>query len=131
MGIAEDMKKEALGRTAPYADDYSANKVEDFGLPKTEGNLQNSYFGDNVSNIDLDSGLGSSSSSFLDKAFSGDNIGSSLGGIGIITKGVGSIWDAYNKKEYQDEMVSMEKARVAREVDKQTKAQAALDKAWA
>lgn len=54
-----------------------------------------------------------------------------LGGTAALAKGIGSIWDAYNKKEYQDEMVGMEKARVAREVDKQKKAQAALDKAWA
>ena len=94
------------------------------------------------SNIFSDAWNGASD--FLGKAFStGDkngitssDVGKSTGswdlkGMGSIAQGIGSIWDAYNKKEYQDEMVGMEKARVAREVDKQTKAQKAFDSAWA
>lgn len=54
-----------------------------------------------------------------------------LGGAAAIAKGIGSIWDAYNKKQYQEEIVDMEKERVAREVDKQKKAQSAFDSAWA
>lgn len=129
MSIADDMRKAALGQSnksgAPYADDYDALAKDDFGLEKSSGNLQNDYFGENVSNIDTTNTL-------ADKPFFDFDLGNmDLKGMGSIAQGIGSIWDAYNKKEYQDEMVGMEKARVAREVDKQTKAQAALDKAWA
>lgn len=54
-----------------------------------------------------------------------------LGGISSLAKGIGGIWDAYNKKQYQDEIVGMEKERVNREVAKQAKAQSALEAAWA
>lgn len=114
---------------------------EEVDMTSSQGTFDTESLGATSSNIFSDAW--NSSTSFLGKAFGGGDQngittsdvskggGLDLGGLGAITKGIGSIWDAYNKKEYQDEMVGMEKARVAREVDKQKKAQAALDKAWA
>ena len=54
-----------------------------------------------------------------------------LGGLGSAVKGVASIWDAYNKKQYQDKVFGMEEKRVARQTKKEDDAQAGLNAAWA
>lgn len=124
--VLEQVYKNAgIKRGAPYADDIDPLAKDDFGLESPSGNLTNDYFGKNISTIDMES-------MSTDKPLFDFNIGDvDLGGAAALAKGIGSIWDAYNKKEYQKEIVGMEKERVAREVDKQKKAQSAFDSAWA
>ena len=82
-------------------------------------------------------GLWDAGSNFLTKAFGGDSSSSSkssgfnMSDAGNLAKGIGSLWDAYASSEYKKEIVGMEKERVAREVDKQKKAQSAFDSVWA
>ena len=99
---------------------------EDFNLEEPLGDELDA-------NIFVDTPLADSASSSLgDKNFFDFDLGDmDLKGMGSIAQGIGSIWDAYNKKEYQDEIVKMEKDRVNREVAKQAKAQSAFDAAWA
>ena len=78
--------------------------------------------------IKLDSaGLGSKTSSGM---FSGDNIGSTMQGIGSIATAAAGIYDAHNKKKYQDKVFGMEEQRVARATERQDKQQAAYDKVF-
>ena len=66
------------------------------------------------------------------KMFDGDNIGSTLGGIGTGISGAAAIYNAYQTKQYQDKLFKMEKERVDRANERQAKAQAAYDnsKGW-
>lgn len=118
-------KNAGIKRGVPFADDYDPLAKEDFGLEQSSGNFTNDYFNENISSIDATDTL-------TNKPLFDFDLGDmDLKGMGSIAQGIGSIWDAYNKKEYQDEIVKMEKERVNREVAKQAKAQSAFDAAWA
>jgi hypothetical protein len=57
-------------------------------------------------------------------------IGSTMQGIGAIAGAAAGMYDAYNKKKYQDKVFGMEETRVARETARQDKQQAAYDKVF-
>jgi len=122
----------ALGRDNRLSDKYfSGDESSDFGLnstTSTSSSSDGSTFGLNTSDYVGDTS--SSSSSFLDTAFDTKNIGSTLGGIGSAVKGIASIYDSYNNKEYKDKIFGMEEKRVARQTAKEDKAQAGLEAAW-
>lgn len=63
-------------------------------------------------------------------AFSADNIGGTMQGIGSIAGAAAGMYDAYNKKKYQDKVFGMEEKRVKRETERQDKQQAAYDKVF-
>lgn len=65
-----------------------------------------------------------SDGSMLDKAW--DNIG----GIGTALSGAASIYDAFNKKKYQDKIVKMEEQRIAKANSRMDKAQKAFESVW-
>jgi len=62
--------------------------------------------------------------------FSSENLSDTLQGIGAVTSAVGSIYQGFITKDYQDELLSMEKKRVDREIAKEYKQQEAYDKVW-
>jgi hypothetical protein len=62
--------------------------------------------------------------------FKADKIGGTLSGIGEIAKAGAMVYDAYNKKKYQDKVFGMEEKRVARETARQDKQQANYDKVF-
>lgn len=57
-------------------------------------------------------------------------IGSTLQGIGALAGAAAGIYDAYNKKKYQDKVFGMEEQRVARATARQDKQQANYDKVF-
>lgn len=57
-------------------------------------------------------------------------MGSTLQGISAIAGAAAGIYDAYNKKKYQDKVFKMEENRVNREVARQDKQQSAYDKVF-
>lgn len=59
-----------------------------------------------------------------------EGIGSTMQGIGAIAGAAAGIYDAYNKKKYQDKVFGMEEQRVARATQRQDKQQAAYDKVF-
>lgn len=119
----------ALGRDTSLSDQYFGGDESDFGINTTSSTSSSDgpAFGINAS--DYVEGT-TSSPSFLDTAFDSKNIGSTLGGIGSAIKGVASIYDSYNNKEYKDKIYKLEEDRVNRQVVKEAKAQAALEAAW-
>lgn len=119
----------ALGRDTSLSDKYFGGDESDFGINTTSSTSSSdgSTFGINASEYVGDT---TSSSTFLDTAFDSKNIGSTLGGIGSAIKGVASIYDSYNNKEYKDKIYKLEEDRVNRQVTKEAKAQAALEAAW-
>jgi len=127
--VQNKITTDALGRNNALSDKYfSGDSTSDFGVdstPSTSNN--NSDFGISASDY-VDNTP--TSSSFLDTAFDSKNIGSTLGGVGSAIKGVASIYDSYNNKEYKDKIYKLEEDRVNREIAKQTKAQAGLEAAW-
>jgi hypothetical protein len=62
--------------------------------------------------------------------FKVENIGGTLQGIGAIAGAAAGIYDAHNKKKYQDKVFAMEEKRVARETERQDKQQANYDKVF-
>ena len=120
----------ALGRDTSLSDKYFSGDESDFGINTTSSTSSSdgSTLGINASDYIEDTS--SSSSSFLDTAFDSKNIGSTLGGIGSAIKGIASIYDSYNNKEYKDKIYKLEEDRVNRQVTKEAKAQAALEAAW-
>jgi len=62
--------------------------------------------------------------------FKADKIGGTLQGIGAIAGAAAGIYDAYNKKKYQDKVFGMEEKRVARETERQDKQQGAYEKVF-
>ena len=62
--------------------------------------------------------------------FDGKNIGGTMQGRGQIATAAAGIYDAYNKKEYQDKMFGMEEARVKRATERQDKQQANYEKVF-
>lgn len=127
--IQNKITQDALGRSNSLSDKYfSGDSTSDFGLGQdTTSAADTGTYGINASDYVADS---QTSPSFLDKAFNSDNFGVTLGGVGAAIKGVASIYDSYNNKEYKDKIYNLEKNRVDREVAKQEKAQAALEAAW-
>lgn len=65
-----------------------------------------------------------------DTGFSLGGVGSTMQGIGAIAGAAAGMYDAYNKKKYQDKVFGMEEKRVARETARQDKQQAAYDKVF-
>ena len=115
-------KNAGIKRNNKLIDTYTN---EDFNIEHIGDEVDGSMFVDTHLADSVNSSLG-------DKNFFDFDLGDmDLKGMGSIAQGIGSIWDAYNKKEYQDEIVKMEKDRVNREVAKQAKAQNAFDAAWA
>jgi len=132
-----------------YTDSYFSEANPDYKLGVSGDELTTDLEGAPYQEPSLFEGIGEGLSKawdtgtdFLSKAFGGGSsdsksstgilgTGMSWGDAADVAKGIGSIWDAYASSEYKEEIVSMEKERVAREVDKQKKAQAALEKAWA
>jgi len=132
-----------------YTDSYFSDPKADYGLGVSGNELTTDLEGAPYQEPSLFEGIGDSlskawdsSTDFLSKAFGGGSsddkkstgilgTGMSWGDAGALATGIGKVWDAYATSEYQKEIVDMEKARVAREVEKQKKAQDALDKAWA
>lgn len=57
-------------------------------------------------------------------------MGSTLQGIGAIAGAAAGIYDAYNKKKYQDKVFKMEENRVNREIARQDKQQANYEKVF-
>ncbi|MDD2267467.1 hypothetical protein [Sulfuricurvum sp.] len=57
-------------------------------------------------------------------------LGTTLQGIGAIASAAAGVYDAYNKKKYQDKVFGMEEARVNRENARQDKQQLAYEKVF-
>lgn len=70
------------------------------------------------------------SSGIFGDAFSAGKIGGTMQGIGAIAGAAAGIYDAYNKKKYQDKVFGMEEKRVTRETARQDKQQANYDKVF-
>lgn len=101
-----------------------ANFAADFEVPKVD------LMG-RVKGFDTTSALEIGPDTDLFKnAFSSGNIGSTMQGIGAIAGAAAGIYDARNKKKYQDKIFGMEEKRVARETARQDKQQAAYDKVF-
>jgi len=66
----------------------------------------------------------------LGNMFKANNIGGTLQGIGAIAGAAAGIYDAHNKKKYQDKVFGMEEKRVARETERQDKQQANYEKVF-
>jgi hypothetical protein len=66
----------------------------------------------------------------LGNMFKADKIGGTLSGIGEIAKAGAAIYDAHNKKKYQDKVFGMEEKRVERETERQDKQQANYEKVF-
>lgn len=62
--------------------------------------------------------------------FSGNNIGSTMQGIGAVAQAAAGVYDMHNKKKYQDKVFSMEEKRVNRANERQDKQQAAYEKVF-
>lgn len=58
------------------------------------------------------------------------NLGSTIQGAAAIAQTAASIYDAHNRKSYQDKVFKMEENRIAREQAKQDRQQAAYDKVF-
>jgi hypothetical protein len=103
---------------------FGGTETSDFGLDgSSTATTTDASIGIKASDYLGDSADDSSSTSDM---FSGV----SLGSIASAVKGVASIYDSYNKKQYQDKIFGMEEKRVARQTAKEDKAQAALESAW-
>lgn len=127
--LQKQITSDAIGRDTKMSDLYFSGDESDFGLGGTSStsSADGSTFGITASDYVSDT---PSSTSFLDTAFDSKNIGGTLSGIGSAIKGIASIYDSYNNKEYKDKIYKLEKDRVDREVAKQEKAQAGLEAAW-
>lgn len=116
----------AMSRNSSLIDKFfTGEETTDFGLNEERNNLSvntDGTFGIQAKDYFGDSTDSNKTSDMLS--------GISLGGIGSAVKGVASIWEAYNKKEYQDKIFGMEEKRVARQTKKEDDAQAALNAAW-
>lgn len=75
-------------------------------------------------------GSGIKSDGMFGDAFSSENIGGTMQGIGVVAGSAAEIYDAYNKKKYQDKVFGMEEKRVARETDRQDRQQASYDRVF-
>lgn len=65
-----------------------------------------------------------------DTGFTLGSVGSTMQGIGAIAGAAAGMYDAYNKRKYQDKVFGMEEQRVARATARQDKQQAAYDKVF-
>lgn len=57
-------------------------------------------------------------------------VGGTMQGVAAVASAAAGIYDAYNKKKYQDKVFGMEEKRVARETQRQDKQQASYDKVF-
>jgi hypothetical protein len=62
--------------------------------------------------------------------FSGKNIGGTLQGIGSISGALASIYGISEQKKFNEDMLDMEKQRVAKEYEKRDNKQAEYDAVW-
>jgi len=87
---------------------------------------------DQINDVKSPFSLGGESAGGLDLGgmFKPDKIGGTLQGIGAIATAAASVYDAYNKKEYQDKVFKMEEKRVKRETERQDKQQANYEKVF-
>lgn len=60
----------------------------------------------------------------------GDNMGSTMMGIGSIASAAAGIYNAYNQKKYQDKLFKMEETRVKRETARQDQQQKNYEKVF-
>lgn len=87
---------------------------------------QNTNFLDGI----MDIFSSDSTTAGADKTKASSGVGSTLQGIGAVADALASIYGVRQQKKYQDEMLSMEKDRVQRNIDRQNKAQAEYEKVW-
>ena len=78
---------------------------------------------------DFDLGFGGSDIDTKGKE-SGGGIGSTLQGIGAVTGALASIYGIREQKKYQDEVLGMEKERVAKNEARRDTKQAEYEKVW-
>lgn len=71
-----------------------------------------------------------SNSNFFGDLFSGKNIGGTLQGIGAIGGALASIYSVREQKKFNEDMLNMEKDRVAKEYAKRDKQQSEYDAVW-
>jgi hypothetical protein len=71
-----------------------------------------------------------SSNNSTDTKTSGGSLGGALQGIGAVTGALASIYGIHEQKKYQDEVLGMEKERVAKNEARRDAKQAEYDKVW-
>lgn len=71
-----------------------------------------------------------SDTNFFGDAFSGKNIGGTLQGIGAIGGALASVYGISEQKKFNEDMLDMEKDRVAKEYEKRDKQQSEYDAVW-
>lgn len=118
-GIAMEYNNEGM-----LVDPKIAEYANTFEIPKADAMGRMDGFGDTNS---LNT---SSTDGVFGDSFSSGNIGGTMQGIGSIATAAAGIYDAHNKKKYQDKVFGMEEKRVERETGRQDKQQVAYDKVF-
>lgn len=121
--VAEDGTLQEIGGL----DLTGTKNMPKIDIPQGTGaEAQNTNFLDGI----MDIFSSDSTTAGADKTKGSNGVGSTLQGIAAVAGALASIYGVRQQKKYQDEMLSMEKARVQRNVDRQNKAQAEYEKVW-
>lgn len=113
LNVDGDMVQGSVGTSSSGGFFDSFGKTMDFKMPE----------------FDFDFGFGTDAKG-ADGKSTGGGFGSTLQGIGAVTGALASIYGIHEQKKYQDEVLGMEKERVAKNEARRDAKQAEYDKVW-